>query len=483
VVSTHGEGDPPEDAAEFHEYLHADHAPQLKDLEFAIFALGDSSYEHFCQTGKNLDQRLEALGAERVLARVDADLDFTGPAGSWQEALLEELGEPAPGPRARAQLQVVSAKGTVAYSRERPFSAEVLGRNPLTVHPSTRQVQHLELSLEESGISYQPGDALGVWPENPARLVEEFLELTGMAGDHPVSRDGKERTVSDWLTRHLELTQLSRAFLEPYAEASGSGELQGILEDNKNLRAWLISRQVPDVVAAFPARLEPDAWIQLLPRLTPRMYSIASSPLETPDEVHLTVATVGGERDDRLRAGSASWYLNESVQAGGRVRVFCEANTRFRLPEDPETPVILIGPGTGVAPFRAFVQHRQAAGHSGGCWLFFGARNRRTDFLYQLEWQRHLKSGALARLSLAFSRDQADKCYVQHLIAEQGRELHAWIEQGAHVYVCGDAVGMAPAVDLALTGVLARHGGLDEEAAEARLKELRRAGRYLRDVY
>lgn len=488
VVSTHGEGDPPEDAEAFHEFITADNAPRLEQLQYAVFSLGDSSYAHFCQTGRDLDEALQRLGAQPVLDRVDADVDFEEEAGQWREQALSVFeektgdGEAPETAESGSHLQLVENESR-QWTRDHPFEAEVLAADPLTVAPSGKTVQHLELSLEGSGITYEAGDSVGVWPENPPALVEEVLELLGLPSDHRIERDGETRTAAEWLGRSLELTRLSRPFLEKHAEAVGSEALSAIVADTDGLRDWIAERQVVDILREFPGAVDGETVIRNLSRLTPRMYSIASSPSETPDELHLTVVTVGGYREDGLRAGAASWHLNSTLQAGDRVRLFVEPNPRFGLPESGDTPLILIGPGTGIAPFRAFIRERRERGEKGENWLFFGERHRRTDFLYQLEWQRHLRDGDLARLSLAFSRDQDRKIYVQDRIREAGTEFNRWLENGAHVYVCGDATRMAPDVDAAIVDVIAAERGLSEDEAAAELKTLRREGRYRKDVY
>jgi sulfite reductase (NADPH) flavoprotein alpha-component len=493
VVSTHGEGEPPEDAEAFHEFLLSDKAPRLEQLQYAVFALGDSSYEHYCQTGRDLDAALERLGAKRVLDRVDADVDYESAAGNWRASVLSSFGEraavgettvpaPAADPVSSSHLQLVDT-ATSQWTRDNPFEAEVLASHPLTVSPSAKSVHHIELAIDGSGIRYQAGDSVGIWADNAPSLVEEVLSVSGLDGEQSVERDGERRSLYEWLSSHLELTQLSRPFIEQYAQAADADELKVLLAEPKTLRAWIESHQIVDVLRQYPVALEAGEFVGMLRGITPRMYSIASSPSETPDEIHLTVKTVGGNSASGLRAGTASWYLNQRIEAGDRVRLFVEENPRFRIPAAADTPVIMIGPGTGVAPFRAFVKERKALGHDGGNWLFFGEQHRRSNFLYQLEWQRHLKDGALNRLSLAFSRDQAEKVYVQDRIRDHAADVHQWINAGAHIYVCGDASQMAPAVDAALRDVLIEQGGLSEEAAVDRLKALRKEGRYQKDTY
>ncbi len=484
VVSTHGDGDPPADAKALHQLLHSERAPRLDELHYTIFALGDSSYPDFCQTGRDFDQVLEALGATRLLDCREVDVDFEPAEDAWRDEALaafkDLLTDQVQGPH----LQVVRPAQVAAYDRRNPFQAEVLEVSPLTVTPSNKSVSHLALAIEGSGLQYQPGDSLGLWPRHDRQLVEEIREVTGLDAESEVERNGKRQSLEDWLTTGLELTQAVRPFVQAVAEISGHSGLSEILADRDAFQHWAEQRQVIDVLREVPMELDAESLVGMLRGISPRLYSIASSPLVNEDEIHLTVKLEGGVgKNARLRAGVASWQLTRLAQPGERVSVYVEANPRFRLPEDADQPIIMIGPGTGVAPFRAFVEHRQAMGHGGRNWLFFGEQHRRTDFLYQLEWQRHLKWGALHRLSVAFSRDQAEKCYVQHRLLEQAGEVHAWLEEGAGVYVCGSGQGMAADVHEALVQVLTGQGGLDRETAEARLDEMAAQGRYQKDVY
>jgi len=489
VMSTHGEGDPPDDAEALHKLVLSDRAPRLEKLKFAVFALGDSSYPDFCQTGQEFDRRLEELGATRLMDRVDVDVDFEPAEDAWRSELLATLStEPKPGgivPAPHLQLiRGAEADAATRFDRRRPFQAEVLQISPLTVAPSTSPVHHVELLVEGSGLEWLPGDSLGLWPTNDPRLVDEIIEVTGIDAGYSIRRGGETLPANEWLSRRLELTQLARPFLEAWATVSDSAELRNLLGDREAFSGWVTSRQVIDVLRDYPARVEAAQLIDSMRGIAPRLYSIASSPLTGDDEIHLTVKRVGGlDQRARLRAGVASWQLTESVKPGDTASVYVEANPRFRLPDDPDAPVIMIGPGTGVAPFRAFVQHRQAAGANGPNWLFFGARNRRTDFLYQLEWQRFQREGALDRLSVAFSRDQAEKIYVQDRLREQGRDIYDWLERGAHVYVCGDGQAMAADVHQTLVEVIAAHGGKTEGQATDHLESMKHAKRYQKDVY
>lgn len=486
VVSTHGEGDPPEDAAAFHKLLTSGRAPRLEGLHFGVFSLGDSSYPDFCQTGRELDEALAGLGARRLLERVDVDVDFEDDEDAWREqalAAVRPLIKADPSPATHLTVVRDSNDSIAAYDRRNPFEAELLESSPLTVAPSNKRVHHVALALDGSRLVHEPGDSLGLWPRNAARLVDEILELTRLDETEPVERNGRTRPLREWLQSGLELTQVVRPFVAAYAERGRISTLIDLLDDRDGFQRWSETRQVVDVLRDFPQDLDAASLVGLLRGLGPRLYSIASSPLVAEDEVHLTVKLQGGDVDGRLRAGVASWQMIEGSQPGDRLPVYIESNPRFRLPDDPDRPIIMIGPGTGVAPFRAFVEHRQALGHRGKNWLFFGEQNRRTDFLYQLEWQRHLKSGALDRLSVAFSRDQTDKVYVQHRLRERGSEVYAWLEEGAHVYVCGSGQGMAADVHQALIDLIGRHGGNNPEQASAVVDQLQSDKRYQKDVY
>ena len=486
VVSTHGEGDPPDDAELFHEYLMSDRAPSLKHLKFTVLALGDSSYVNFCETGRELDRRLSELGAERIVPTVECDVDFATPAAGWSQSVLaglpELLGKAATQPQLHAVPSTASAD---VYDKHRPFEAEVLANQQITTSDAGRDVRHIELSIEDSGIRYEPGDSLAVLISNPPALVAEFLEVLALDGDQTVEINGEAMTLAKALSDELEITALNQGFLKTWAALCGDEALARLLQEDSRvaLRETIETHQIIDVVRKHPAKIDGSALVQALRPLTARSYSIASSLEANPDEVHLTVAAVRYQAFGREHWGAASTHLADRVAAGDRVRVYVERNPRFRLPDDDSTPIIMIGPGTGVAPFRAFVEERAERGAGGDSWLFFGNRELRNDFLYQLEWRRHLRDGSLGRLDVAFSRDQADKIYVQHRIAERGAEVYEWLERGARVYVCGDAKQMAGDVHEALREVLSTHGGLDPAAAEARLKAMRRSGHYQRDVY
>ena len=488
IVSTHGEGDPPDNTKEMYEFIFSKRAPQLKQTNFAVLALGDSSYEHFCKTGKDFDARLAELGATRLLPRVDCDVDYDDPADAWIEAALTELaGRVSASAPAAIEVAGVSAPAAASvYSRRNPFPATMLEDIVLNGRGSEKETHHIELSLESSGLVYEPGDALGVYPTNAPDEVDSLLEAMKFSGEEPVNLQEQSMPLREALTHHVEITTITRPVLHKYAELVKSKKLDALLADDHKteLSNYLHGRHLIDLVADFPlAGLAPQTFAELLRKLPPRLYSIASSLKQHPDEVHLTVAAVRYHSHGRQRKGVCSTYLADRIDPDAKIPVYVDTNSNFKLPADPSVPVIMIGPGTGVAPFRAFIEEREANGASGKSWLFFGDQRFTTDFLYQAEWQRYLKSGVLTRMSVAFSRDQAHKIYVQHRMAEQSRDFYDWLQQGATVYVCGDEKRMAHDVHEALIKIVEKEGPFSREHAEKYVKMLQIDKRYLRDVY
>ncbi|QWZ03451.1 NADPH-dependent assimilatory sulfite reductase flavoprotein subunit [Klebsiella pneumoniae] len=485
VTSTRGEGEPPEEAVALHKFLFSKKAPKLDGTAFAVFGLGDTSYEFFCQSGKDFDNKLAELGAERLLDRVDADVEYQAAAAEWRARVVEALKARAPvaAPAQLATSGAVNDIHTSPYTKEAPLTATLSVNQKITDRNSEKDVRHIEIDLGDSGLRYQPGDALGVWYQNDPQLVKELVELLWLKGDEPVTVEGKTLPLSEALQWHFELTVNTATIVENYATLTRSESLLPLVGDKAQLQQYAAATPIVDMVRFSPAQLDAEALIGLLRPLTPRLYSIASSQAEVESEVHVTVGVVRYEIEGRARAGGASSFLADRVEEDGEVRVFIEHNDNFRLPANPETPVIVIGPGTGIAPFRAFMQQRAADGAQGKNWLFFGNPHFTEDFLYQVEWQSYVKEGLLTRIDLAWSRDQQQKIYVQDKLREQGAELWRWINDGAHIYVCGDANRMAKDVENTLLEVIAEYGAMDAEAADEFLSELRVERRYQRDVY
>ncbi|MCL9659710.1 assimilatory sulfite reductase (NADPH) flavoprotein subunit [Paenibacillus hunanensis] len=490
LASTQGEGDPPDNAIPFYEFLHSKRAPQLAETKFAVLGLGDTSYEFFCQTGKDFDKRLEELGAERIVPRADCDVDFEEQAGEWIGQVLSALGEASAAASVAASPTATASVNEEAspYSRTNPFPAEVLENLNLNGRGSDQETRHVELSLEGSGLSYEPGDSLGVYPQNHPQLVEDILQATGWNGDETITlnKNGDTASVRDALLHHYEITVLTKPLLEKVAGLADHEQLDALLEEGRaqDLRAYLQGRDLLDLIQDYGLGSIPaDELLSLLRKIPARLYSISSSFKASPDEVHLTVRKVAYEQHGRQRYGVCSVHLAERLEAGDTLPVYIQHNDNFKLPQDASTPIIMIGPGTGVAPFRSFIAEREETGAEGKSWLFFGDRRFATDFLYQTEWQRWLKDGVLTRMDVAFSRDSDKKVYVQHRMLERSRELYEWIQEGAVLYVCGDEKHMANDVHLTLEQILIQEGKLSQEAAAEYLSTMLQQKRYQRDVY
>ena len=463
VASTNGEGEPPDDAIEFHEFLLGKKAPKLPNLNYSVLALGDSSYEFFCQTGKDFDERLKALGAKQVMPRVDCDVDYDSDSESWTLSIIENLkDELTQTDLSLAPVIDLPVATSSQYSKQNPLAAEFMLSQKITGRDSAKDVRHIEIDLGESGLTYQAGDALGVWFENDANLVAELVATLKLTGEEKIKLkiDGANQvfTLTDALTTQLEITQTAPAFVEFWAKISGNKELAAIAADKNTAREYAGEHQIIDVIKAAQTEIDPQFFVEALRKITPRLYSIASSQAEVEEEVHLTVGLVSFDANGEPRTGGASSFLANRLEEGQQVRVFVEHNDNFRLPNDNDTPVIMIGPGTGVAPFRAFMQQREADEANGDNWMFFGDQTFTQDFLYQVEWQGYLKSGLLTRMDVAFSRDQADKVYVQDRLKEQAKDVFAWLERGAHLYICGDANRMEKDVHQTLIDIIGEQG-------------------------
>lgn len=484
ITSTHGDGDPPDNALSFYEFLYSRRAPKLDGVRYSVLALGDSSYEYFCQTGKDFDKRLEELGAERFVERVDCDLDYEEEAEDWINKVVHSLGTAAEEKKGKTAPSPQAA-GPV-YTKKNPFSAEVLENINLNGRGSNKETRHLELDLEDSSLEYEPGDSLGIYPINEEKLVDQLITLMQWDPELSVTlnKDGEVRALREALLSHFEITVLTKPLIEKLEPFTSNEKLQEILASKETLQTYIEGRDLLDLLADFgPWELGAEELIQQLRKIPPRLYSIASSRKANPDEVHLTIGTVRYESHGRPRLGVCSGQCAERMEPGGNVSVFVQKNSNFKLPEDGSAPVIMVGAGTGIAPYRAFLEEREELGAEGNTWLFFGEQHFTTDFLYQTEWQRWLKNGVLSRMDVAFSRDNEEKVYVQHRMTERSRELFEWLEAGAYLYVCGDEKHMAKDVHQALVSIVQRESGRSLEEAEAYVADLRQQKRYQRDVY
>ncbi len=486
VVSTWGDGEPPEAAEAFYAELMAS-TESLAGVDFAVCALGDTSYELFCETGKQVDAQLEKLGAKRIVDRADCDVDYEETFNKWADSVWAKLGESAASTAAVVGGGGASAASSVVFDKKNPFPAEILDNQLLSGDNSAKETIHLEFSLEGSGMSYEPGDVLCVVPHNAKDVVDALLAASGLSASDEVEIKGAgKKSLVDALTLDLDITSLSRKIMTAWQVISGSADLEKLLgaDVKAEFKEWIDGRQIIDMIQSFPAKdLTASQLVSIFRKLPPRLYSIASSPKAHPDEVHLTVAAVRYDTHDKSRKGVASTFLADDAPKGSKVSVYIHPNKNFRLPADGNTPLIMVGPGTGIAPFRAFVEERAETEAKGESWLFFGDQCYNEDFLYQLEWQEHLKNGDLTRLDVAFSRDQPEKCYVQHKLLENAAEIWQWLEKGAHFYVCGDASRMAKDVNDALIEVISSQGGKSTEEAAEYLAALKKDKRYQRDVY
>ncbi len=485
VVSTHGEGDPPDNALSFYEFLHGRRASKLSELQFSVLSLGDRSYEFFCQTGKDFDKRLEELGGKRLYARVDCDLDYEEPAAEWLQGVLNSLGEKviANSPVKETVQQVVSE-----YSRTNPFHAEVLENINLNGRGSNKETRHLELSLEGSGLTYEPGDSLGIIPQNEPELVELLLEEINWDanGNVVVNKQGETLSLREALLTYFEITVLTKTLVEQASKLSNNEKLQELVKagNEEQLKEYIHGRDVLDFVRDFGTwGGSAQEFVSILRKIPPRLYSISSSLAANPEEVHLTIGAVRYYAHGRDRNGVCSILCAERINTGDTLPIFIQKNNNFKLPENPETPIIMVGPGTGVAPFRAFMQEREEAGATGKSWMFFGDQHFVTDFLYQTEWQKWIKDGVLTNMDVAFSRDSEEKVYVQHRLLEHRKELFEWIEEGATFYVCGDEKHMARDVHETLLSIMETEGNMSREKAEDYLAKMQQQKRYQRDVY
>ena len=486
LVSTHGIGEPPVQAEDLHAFLHGKKAFDLSHINYTILALGDSSYVDFCQTGKDFDAALEKLGAKRLCDRVDCDVDYEENALSWENALLEKLSDVTNGTGA-SQVQTngvkIDLKEASKYTRKNPFEATIIEKVNLNGKGSSKETIHLELDLEGSGLTYEPGDALGVYGSNTPALVDGVLNELKLSSEDEVESHNGTKTLGEALAYDYELSPLTAPTLSKYAELTNNAKLKEIVTDAAKVQDYVNGRDVLDLLKEAPHPLTASDLLSILRKNTARMYSIASAQEAVDNEVHLLVSVVRYNAHGRNKEGLCSATLADRLMADDKVKVFVDKNSRFKPPQDPNAPIVMIGPGTGIAPFRAFMQQREANDVKGKSWLFFGDRNFTTDFLYQVEWQQYLQKGLLTKADVAFSRDQKQKEYVQHRMLKNGKELYDWLEQGAHFYICGDAKQMAKDVDNTLKEIVQKYGGITPEKAHEYIKNLQVSNRYQTDVY
>lgn len=487
ITSTQGEGDPPDNAAELHEFIHGRKAPKLEGVRFSVLALGDQTYEFFCQTGRDFDKKLEELGAERLYERVDCDVDYEEDAEKWMANVINTIDSAPEGTQSE---QVVSESIKSAkekkYSKANPYQAEVLENINLNGRGSNKETRHIEFLLDNFGEEYEVGDCLVVLPQNDPALVELLMSTLGWdPGDQiQISEDGDTISLEEALTSYFEITKLTKPLLQNAAAYFDNEALEDKVQDSEWIQNYIEGRDFIDLLNDFPPEeLEPEDLYQILRKLPPREYSISSSYQSLPDEVHITVGAVRYNTHGRDRSGVCSVQFAERIQPGDTVPIYLKRNPNFKFPKDGDTPVIMIGPGTGIAPFRAHMQEREEYGYKGNTWLFFGDQHFTTDFLYQTEWQEWLKDGVLEKMNVAFSRDTDQKVYVQHRIAEHSKEFNKWLEKGASIYICGDEKNMAKDVHQAIRNVLVKEQNLTEKDAESYLKQMKKDKRYQRDVY
>ena len=493
IVSTHGEGEPPFAAKELHTFIYGSRAPKLTDVNFAVLGLGDSSYFHFCKTGIDFDEQLEKLGAKRLVSRLAADVEYATVAEEWLKSTLPVFigGKVAEKTAPQFHLAASAVKLAVSetaekaerFTKNNPYAAPVFEKVQLHGKGSDRQTIHIELSTPESGLEYEPGDAAGVMPVNPASLIQEVLQVTGLNADELVEVKGVKKSLNDALYRDFELSKVTTDVVGRYLVQAPNEMLKALAQEPEKFKEYLDGRDVVDLFQDYPALISAAQLVKLLRPLQPRYYSISSSPKANPGELHLTVGVVNYKNSGRDKQGTCSTFLSEVAVENEQVPIFIEPNPEFRLPKNEQVPIIMVGAGTGIAPYRAFVQHRELSETRGKSWLFFGNRNFESEFLYQTEWQGFIKSGALTKMDVAFSRDGEKKHYVQDKLMQNSSEVYQWLEEGAHVYICGDMKKMAKDVQNTLVEIVAKHASKSTERAQEYIDNLQKERRLQMDVY
>lgn len=482
VVSTHGEGEPPDQAIQFYEFLHSKRAPKLEHLHFSVLALGDSSYEFFCKTGQDFDEQFEKLGATRIVPRTDCDIDYDEAAANWFTAVQQALLQHTNTATKTDQKQIV--EGDATYSRKNPYYAEVLENINLNGRGSNKETRHIELAIEGANFHFEPGDSIGILPENDESLVNALVTALQFNPQAQVTVFDEVMQLKDALQKKLEITVLSKPLLQKISAYTVHEKFAKLIESATAWKDYARGRDLVDIAEDFaPFTWDAQQFVNLLRKIPARLYSIASSQLANSDEVHLTIGKVSYETNGRVRFGVCSGSVAGRVNIGDTLPIYVHKNPNFRLPEQADTPIIMIGAGTGIAPYRAFLEEREELGIAGNTWLIFGDQHFVTDFLYQTDWQRWLASGILAQMDIAFSRDTDKKIYVQHKIEEKAQAFYEWLEQGAVIYVCGDEKSMAADVDQTIRRIIEQQGNKTPEEAKAYINELKQHKRYQRDVY
>ena len=482
IVSTHGEGEPPLMAEALHEYIVKNSKANLQKLNYSVLALGDRSYNRFCQTGIDFDKAFKKLGGKEILPIVKCDVDYEANATKWINEILLKLDFSIETPDILTQKEH-NKQTTIKYSRLNPFYAEVLDKRKITGRGSDKEVWHVELSLEGSGLEYEPGDTVGILTNNPPELVNQILNYTGFSPNTTITTKYDDVTLYEALFHHYEITVLNKKLIEDYGKLTANDDLKKLIQTNDALEEYLYGHDLLDLLQDYPGKITPYQLTAILRYLPPRLYSISSSCETNPDEVHITVSKVDFEHKNRQHKGACSTYLSERIMENEKVPVYIEKNINFRLPKEDNTPIIMIGAGTGVAPYRAFLQELEGKGRRNNSWLFFGERTFTQDFLYQVEWQKYLQKGVLGKIDLAFSRDQKEKIYIQHKLKEKASEVYGWIQKGAHLYICGNRKKMFNDVQNTLLDIIKTQGGITSEKAAEYLHTLRKEKRYQTDVY
>lgn len=484
ITSTQGEGEPPEEAFSLYEFIMSKKAPKMSNTNFSVFGLGDSSYAHFSKAGKDFNNRLLELGGIKILDCVNADIDYEEKEKKWRKSILEIFCNKKLILEEKNSIVVHKKTEKKIYNKENPLLATLINKQKITGRFSEKDIKHIEIDINNSGLTYTPGDSLGIWYENDEKIIEEILYLCKLNKNLQILLKNKKITLFDALKKNFELTVNTPNIVKYFANLSRNKFLLRISESVEKLKKYSDSYPIIEMLKSYPFSFKVDQLINMLRPLKPRFYSISSSQLENENEVHITVSTLRYNVNYNNYTGGASGYLSDRIKEDDKIKIFVEKNNNFRLPIDHNLPIIMIGPGTGIAPFRAFIQHRINEKAKGKNWLFFGNPKFTEDFLYQTEWQYYTKLGFINKIDLAWSRDQKEKIYVQNKIQEKSKKIWKWIQKGAHIYICGNAEKMAKDVEkVLLEDVISKNGNMNIEFSKKFLNKMRISRRYQRDIY